>query len=287
MTNQKRRKNSQMKDIIGRLFRNKAAVIGLIILFILVICAVFADWLAPYDYAAQDLKSRFVAPCLSHPFGTDNLGRDILSRIIVGSRISLTVGIASVCLSAVIGIFLGSIAGFYGGKSDNIIMRAMDVLLAIPSLLLAISIAATLGNGIPNLILAIGIGAAPTYARIVRASILSLKEQEFVEAARSVGASDFRIIFHHILPNCLAPIIVQMTLGVASAILSTASLSFIGLGIAPPTPEWGSMLSAGRQYIRDAWYIVTFPGAAIMITIFGLNLFGDGLRDALDPKLKN
>ena len=282
-----RRKNSQIREIIGRLFRNKAAVIGFVILLVLVVCAVFADWLAPYDYAAQDLKNRFVAPCLAHPFGTDNLGRDILSRIIVGSRISLTVGLASVSLSAVIGIFLGSIAGFYGGKSDNIIMRAMDVLLAIPSLLLAISIAATLGNGIPNLILAIGFGAAPTYARIVRASILSLKEQEFVEAARSVGASDFRIIFHHILPNCLAPIIVQMTLGVASAILSTASLSFIGLGIAPPTPEWGSMLSAGRQYIRDAWHIVTFPGAAIMITIFGLNLFGDGLRDALDPKLKN
>ncbi len=282
-----RRKNSQMKEIIGRLFRNKTAVVGLVILLVLVICAVFADWLAPYDYAAQDLKNRFVSPCFAHPFGTDNLGRDILSRIIYGSRISLTVGLASVSLATVVGIFLGSIAGFYGGKSDNIIMRAMDVLLAIPSLLLAISIAATLGNGIPNLILAIGFGAAPTYARIVRASIFSLKEQEFIEAARSVGASDFRIIFHHILPNCLAPIIVQMTLGVASAILSTASLSFIGLGIAPPTPEWGSMLSAGRQYIRDAWHIVTFPGAAIMITIFGLNLFGDGLRDALDPKLKN
>lgn len=283
----RRRKNSQMKEIVGRLFRNKAAIVGLMILLVLVVCAVFADLLAPYDYAAQDLKNRFVAPCFAHPFGTDNLGRDILSRIIYGSRISLTVGLASVSLAAMIGIFLGSIAGFYGGKSDNIIMRAMDVLLAIPSLLLAISIAATLGNGIPNLILAIGFGAAPTYARIVRASILSLKEQEFIEAARSVGASDFRIIFHHILPNCLAPIIVQMTLGVASAILSTASLSFIGLGIAPPTPEWGSMLSAGRQYIRDAWHIVIFPGAAIMITIFGLNLFGDGLRDALDPKLKN
>ena len=283
----RRRKNSQMKESVGRLFRNKAAIVGLMILLVLVVCAVFTDLLAPYDYAAQDLKNRFVAPCFAHPFGTDNLGRDILSRIIYGSRISLTVGLASVSLAAMIGIFLGSIAGFYGGKSDNIIMRAMDVLLAIPSLLLAISIAATLGNGIPNLILAIGFGAAPTYARIVRASILSLKEQEFIEAARSVGASDFRIIFHHILPNCLAPIIVQMTLGVASAILSTASLSFIGLGIAPPTPEWGSMLSAGRQYIRDAWHIVTFPGAAIMITIFGLNLFGDGLRDALDPKLKN
>lgn len=285
-TGRKVRKNSQLKEIIGRLFCNKAAVFGLVILVILIVCALFADVLAPYDYAAQDLKNRFLTPCLAHPFGTDNLGRDILSRVLYGTRISLTVGLASVCLAAATGIFLGSIAGFYGGQADNVIMRVMDVLLAIPNLLLAISIAATLGNGIPNLILAIGFGAAPTYARIVRASILTLKGQEFVEAARSVGANDLQIIVHHILPNCLAPIIVQMTLGVASAILSTASLSFIGLGIAPPTPEWGSMLSAGRQYIRDAWQVVMFPGAAIMVTIFGLNLFGDGLRDALDPKLK-
>lgn len=285
-TGRKVRKNSQLKEIIGRLFCNKAAVFGLVILVILIVCALFADVLAPYDYAAQDLKNRFLTPCLAHPFGTDNLGRDILSRVLYGTRISLTVGLASVCLAAATGIFLGSIAGFYGGHADNVIMRVMDVLLAIPNLLLAISIAATLGNGIPNLILAIGFGAAPTYARIVRASILTLKGQEFVEAARSVGANDLQIIVHHILPNCLAPIIVQMTLGVASAILSTASLSFIGLGIAPPTPEWGSMLSAGRQYIRDAWQVVMFPGAAIMVTIFGLNLFGDGLRDALDPKLK-
>ncbi len=281
------RKSGQFMELLSRLLMNKAAVIGLIILLVLIFCAVFADVITPYDYAAQDLKNRFVSPCYAHPFGTDNLGRDILSRVIYGARISLSVGVLSVCLSAVVGIILGAIAGFYGGAPDNLIMRVMDIFLAIPNLLLAISIAATLGNGIPNLIMAIGIGAAPTYARIVRASVLSLKEQEFVEAARAVGASDAQIIASHIIPNCLAPIIVQMTLGVASAILSTASLSFIGLGIAPPTPEWGSMLSAGRQYIRDAWYIVTFPGLAIMVTIFGLNLFGDGLRDALDPKLKN
>lgn len=281
------RKSGQFMELLSRLLMNKAAVIGLIILLVLIFCAVFADVITPYDYAAQDLKNRFVSPCYAHPFGTDNLGRDILSRVIYGARISLSVGVLSVCLSAVVGIILGAIAGFYGGAPDNLIMRVMDIFLAIPNLLLAISIAATLGNGIPNLIMAIGIGAAPTYARIVRASVLSLKEQEFVEAARAVGASDAQIIASHIIPNCLAPIIVQMTLGVASAILSTASLSFIGLGIAPPTSEWGSMLSAGRQYIRDAWYIVTFPGLAIMVTIFGLNLFGDGLRDALDPKLKN
>lgn len=236
MNTEKMKKSSQLREIFGRLLRNKTAMVGLFILLVLVICAVFAPWIAPYDYAKQDLTNMFDPPSLAHPFGTDNVGRDILSRVIYGARISLVVGVCSVCLAATLGIILG---------------------------------------------------AAPGYARIVRASILSLKDQEFVEAARSVGASDFRIIFSHILPNCLAPIIVQMTLGVASAILSTASLSFIGLGIAPPTPEWGSMLSTGRQYIRDAWYVVTFPGVAIMLSIFGLNLFGDGLRDALDPKLKN
>lgn len=281
------KKSGHLQEILLRLWRNKPAVVGLIILLVLVFCAVFAEWVAPYDYAAQNLAERFHSPSPEHLFGTDNLGRDIFSRVVYGARISLVVGVLSVCLAASIGILLGSIAGFYGGIFDNILMRIMDVLLAIPNLLLAISIAATLGTGMQNLVFAIGLGASPGYARIVRASILSLKDQEFIEAARSIGASDFRIITSHILPNCLAPIIVQMTLGVATAILSTASLSFIGLGIAPPTPEWGSMLSVGRQYIRDAWYIVMFPGLAIMGTIFGLNMFGDGLRDALDPKLKN
>lgn len=282
-----RKKTNQLLEIILRLCRNKSAMLGLVILLVLVFCAVFAEWVAPYDFAVQNLANRFHAPDGQHFFGTDNLGRDIFSRVVYGSRISLIVGISSVCLAAAIGIVLGAIAGYYGGLFDNILMRIMDVLLAIPNLLLAISIAATLGTGMQNLVLAIGLGAAPGYARIVRASILSLKDQEFIEAARAIGAGDFRIITSHILPNCLAPIIVQMTLGVATAILSTASLSFIGLGISPPTPEWGSMLSAGRQYIRDAWYIVMFPGLAIMVTIFGLNMFGDGLRDALDPKLKN
>ena len=238
MNTEKMKKSSQLREIFGRLLRNKTAMVGLFILLVLVICAVFAPWIAPYDYAKQDLTNMFDPPSLAHPFGTDNVGRDILSRVIYGARISLVVGVCSVCLAATLGIILGAIAGYYGSLFDNLLMRLMDVLLAVPSLLLAISIAATLGNGMPNLIMAIGLGAAPGYARIVRASILSLKDQEFVEAARSVGASDFRIIFSHILPNCLAPIIVQMTLGVASAILSTASLSFIGLGIAPPTPEW-------------------------------------------------
>ncbi len=287
MNQNEKRRTGQIQDVFLRLARNKAAMLGLFILLVMILCAIFAPFVAPYNYAKQDLINSYVPPCLAHPFGTDNLGRDILSRVIYGTRISLLVGICSVCLATVIGVFLGSIAGFYGGVFDNLLMRLMDIVLAVPSLLLAISIASTLGNGIQNLILAIGLGASPGYARIVRASILSLKDQEYVEAARSEGASDAHIILSHILPNCLAPIIVQMTLGVASAILSTASLSFIGLGIAPPTPEWGSMLSTGRQFMFEAWWIVTFPGVAIMLSIFALNLFGDGLRDALDPKLKN
>ena len=287
MKQNEKRRTGQIQDVFLRLARNKAAMLGLFILLVMILCAIFAPFVAPYNYAKQDLINSYIPPCLAHPFGTDNLGRDILSRVIYGTRISLLVGICSVCLATVIGVFLGSIAGFYGGVFDNLLMRLMDIVLAVPSLLLAISIASTLGNGIQNLILAIGLGASPGYARIVRASILSLKDQEYVEAARSEGASDAHIILSHILPNCLAPIIVQMTLGVASAILSTASLSFIGLGIAPPTPEWGSMLSTGRQFMFEAWWIVTFPGVAIMLSIFALNLFGDGLRDALDPKLKN
>jgi len=279
--------NGQLHDVWVRLKRNKASMVGLVIISLLVICAVFAGQIAPYGYDDQVLTRRLLAPSKEFILGTDNLGRDIFSRIIYGGRISLQVGVLAVAFAASIGVVLGAIAGFYGKKVDNVIMRIIDIVLAIPSTLLAISIAATLGSGMRNVMIAIGIGAIPSYARIVRASVLSLREQEFVEAARSIGASDFRIVFFHILPNCIAPIIVQATTGVASAILSTAALSFVGLGVQPPIPEWGSMLSSGRDYIRDYWWIVTFPGVAIMLTIFSINLFGDGLRDALDPKLKN
>ena len=279
-------KSSQWKDIAYRLRQNRAAMFGLAILILLVLCAVFADVLAPYGYDDQDLSRRFISPCREFPFGTDNFGRDILSRIIYGSRISLQVGLISVAISTVCGVILGAVAGYYGKVLDNVIMRIVDVMLAIPSILLAISIAAALGPGLRNVMIAISIGPIPSFARIVRASVLTIKEQEFIEAARAVGAGDGRILRKHILPNCMATIIVQATLGVASAILSTSGLSFIGLGISPPTPEWGSMLSSGRQYIRDHGYIVLFPGLAIMVTIFALNLLGDGLRDALDPRLK-
>ena len=280
------KKQSQIKEIFKRFKRNRMAVFGLVVIILLILCALFPSVIAPYGYDDQNLSEQFIAPCLAHPFGTDNFGRDILSRVIYGCRISLLIGLISVSISCVLGVILGCIAGYYGNKVDNLVMRFIDIMLAIPQMLLAMSIVAALGIGTENLILAIAIGSVPGYARIVRGSILSVKGQEYIEAARSIGASDFRIITRHIVPNCLAPIIVQATMSIAPAILSTASMSFIGLGIEPPTPEWGSMLSAGRAYLRDHWFVVTFPGVAIMLTVFAFNLFGDGLRDALDPKLK-
>lgn len=283
----KKRKSGPWRDVWRRLKKDKMAMFGLFIILLLIFAAIFADFIAPYGYDDQNLKARLIGPGSEYLLGTDNFGRDIFSRIVYGSRISLQVGFIAVGISAIIGGALGSIAGYYGGKLDNTIMRLMDVLLAIPSILLAISIVAALGPGLQNVMIAVGIGSIPSYARIVRASVLSIRDQEFVEAARAVGANDFRIITKHILPNAMAPIIVQATLGVAGAILSAAGLSFIGLGIQPPTPEWGAMLSSGRDYLRDHWHVATFPGLAIMITIFALNLLGDGLRDALDPRLKN
>lgn len=287
-TNTSNKKRSQWVEVWGRLKRNKMAVLGLIILIILVLLAVFADVIANYDNVVikQNLAHRLQGPSAAHWLGTDEFGRDIFARLVHGTRVSLQVGIVAVGISIVIGGILGAVAGYYGGKLDNTIMRIMDIFLAVPSILLAIAIVSALGPSIINLMLAISISSVPSYARIVRASVLSIRDQEFIEAAKAIGASNTRIIFRHIIPNSLAPVIVQATLGVASAILSTAGLSFIGLGIQPPAPEWGSMLSGGRQYLRYAWWVTTFPGVAIMITILSLNLLGDGLRDALDPRLK-
>lgn len=286
--NTSNKKRSQWLEVWRRLKRNKMAVLGLAILIILVLLAVFANVIANYDNVVikQNLSQRLQAPSAAHWLGTDEFGRDIFARLVHGTRVSLQVGIIAVGISIVIGGILGAIAGYYGGKLDNIIMRIMDIFLAVPSILLAIAIVSALGPSILNLMLAISISSVPSYARIVRASVLSIRDQEFIEAAKAIGASNTRIIFRHIIPNSLAPVIVQATLGVASAILSTAGLSFIGLGIQPPAPEWGSMLSGGRQYLRYAWWVTTFPGVAIMITILSLNLLGDGLRDALDPRLK-
>lgn len=280
------KKQSQFIQAWSRLRKNKVAIAGMAILIILICGAVFAEQLAPYGYDDQDVMRRFTFPCREFPFGTDNLGRCIYSRILYGARVSLLIGFVATGMGAAAGTILGAFAGYYGSRADNIIMRFCDVLQAIPSLLLAIAIAAALGSGLFNMMLAISIGAIPRYARTVRASILTVKEQEFIEAAHAIGAGDARIILKHIFPNCLAPIIVQVTLGVAGSIINAASLSFIGLGVQAPMAEWGSMLSAGRQYVRDYWFVVMFPGLAIMTTILSLNLFGDGLRDALDPKLK-
>ena len=280
------KKESLWVDVWRRFKRDKKALAGLGILIILVIVAVFADFIAPRMYYEQDLTNRFVRPSLAHPLGTDNFGRDILSRIIFASRISLGVGLASASIAALVGWSMGSLAGYNSGVIDNSIMRVMDILLAIPAILLAIAIASALGTGLFNTVMAISISAIPGFARIARASVLGVKEQEFVEAARAIGAKNYRVLLRHILPNCMAPLIVQFTLTVASSILNAAALSFVGLGVQPPTPEWGAMLSAGRHHIRDHWHLVTFPGVAIMVSIFSLNLFGDGLRDALDPKLK-
>ncbi len=280
------RRNSQTKDTFRRFIKNKAAVAGLIIIGLLILGAIFVGVLSPYDYDKQNLVARFEMPSLSHPLGTDEFGRDLLTRILYGARISLFVGILSVSVGCLIGGTLGALAAYYGGRVDNSIMRFLDIWHSIPDLLLAISLASAMGPGIENAIIAIGLTTIPSYARVVRASVMTVKNTEYIEAARCLGASVPRIILRHIIPNALAPIIVQASLGVAGAIITTASLSFIGLGVQPPTPEWGSMLSKGRQYIRNYWHLVTFPGVFIMTTVISLNLLGDGLRDALDPRLK-
>lgn len=280
------RKNSNLYLTLVRLCRNRLAVFGLVIMLLLVIVAVFAPWIAPYDYAAQNLSDAFEPPSAKYWLGTDDFGRDILSRLIYGARISLQVGLFAVWLSMCVGGVLGAIAGYYGGKVDDIIMRFMDILLSIPQILLAVTIAAALGPGLLNLTIAVGIANIPSFARVVRGAVLSIVGQEFIEAAHCMGASDAWIIARHILPNCSAPIIVQATLRVAGAILAAAALSFLGLGIQPPTPEWGGMLSAARGYVRDYAYMTISPGLAIMITILALNFLGDGLRDAMDPKMK-
>lgn len=280
------RRNSQTKDTFRRFIKNKAAVAGLIIIGLLILGAIFVGVLSPYDYDKQNLVARFEMPSLSHPLGTDEFGRDLLTRILYGARISLFVGILSVSVGCLIGGTLGALAAYYGGRVDNSIMRFLDIWHSIPDLLLAISLASAMGPGIGNAIIAIGLTTIPSYARVVRASVMTVKNTEYIEAARCLGASVPTIILRHIIPNALAPIIVQASLGVAGAIITTASLSFIGLGVQPPTPEWGSMLSKGRQYIRNYWHLVTFPGVFIMTTVISLNLLGDGLRDALDPRLK-
>lgn len=280
------KRSGPWRDAWKRLSRNKSAMVSLAVIFLLLILVLFPQYIAPEGYDNQDYGRAFMAPCKEYPMGTDQFGRDMLSRLIWGARMSVTVGVVSVLAALVTGGIIGAIAGFYGGRIDNFLMRLMDVILAIPSMLLAIAIAAALGGSLMNLMLAISISSIPTYARVVRGSVMTVKGVDFVEATRAVGASNRRLIFNHMLPNALAPIIVQATLGIASSIICACGLSYLGMGIQPPTPEWGSMLSSARQYIRNYPYLVIYPGLAIMISVAAFNLFGDGLRDALDPRMK-
>lgn len=278
--------NSMLKYTLIRLRRNYLALVGLFIVVLLILTAVFADQVAPYRYDEQDYMMIRKPPSATHLLGTDEFGRDVLSRLVYGSRVSLQVGLIAVSISLIAGGAIGAVAGYFGGALDNLLMRFMDVQLAIPTILLAIVISAVLGPGLMNLMVAVGITSIPRFARLMRASVLSVKDMEFIEAAKAMGASHARIILVYILPNCAAPLIVQSTLSVANAILFAATLSFLGLGIQPPFPEWGGMLSAARPYLRNSAYLSVFPGLAIMITILALNFLGDGLRDALDPKQK-
>jgi peptide/nickel transport system permease protein len=276
----------ELAELWRRLRRNRAAITGGAIVTAFIVVAILAPILVPFNPIQGDLKDRLQPPNATHWLGTDELGRDIFSRVLFGARISLQIQIVAVLLALVIGVTLGSVGGYLGGHVDNLIMRAMDVLLAFPSIFLALAIIAALGTGLFNLMLAAGIASVPQFARIVRASILSLKEREFVEAALALGSSSNRIMFRHLLPNCLAPIIVQSTLRMATVLLTASGLSFLGLGVQPPTPEWGAMLSNARSYLIVAPHVATIPGVAIMVVVVGFNLFGDGLRDTLDPRLR-
>ena len=282
------KKNSQFKEIMNQLVKNKAAMAGLIFLIVLIFISLSADLFFDYDSLVieQNISDRLQWPSSAHLFGTDDYGRDLLARVVHGSRLSLSVSFVSVIISLLAGGILGAISGYYGGMIDNVIMRITDIFLAIPMTLLAIVIVAALGANTTNLIISLSLSAIPTFARIVRGSVLTVREVEYVEAAGAIGAKDWTIISSHILPNCFGPVIVQTTLRVAAMISNTAALSFLGLGVQAPAPEWGALLSAGRNYIRDYSYLTFIPGLAIMLTILALNLLGDGLRDALDPRLK-
>lgn len=273
-------------EILVELKKNKSAMAGLVIIAMLVALAVIGTWISPYHPLIPDPINRLKGPSWAHLFGTDSLGRDIISRVIYGSRISIIIGLIAVSISLIPGTLLGLLSGFYGRKVDEPIMRTMDIMLAFPAILLAIFITAILGPSLLNTMIAVGIVYIPHYARIVRSSVLSLKEQLFVQAVRSLGGSNLRIIALHIFPNTLPPIIVYATLGMGTAVLQAAALGFLGLGAQPPTPEWGAMLSEGRQYIQNAPHVAAFPGLAIFMLVLGFNLFGDGLRDILDPSLR-
>lgn len=274
------------KEVWTSLKSNKKAMIGLGFILFLIFLAIFADLIAPYGMKEQNLTNALKGPSFSHWMGVDDLGRDVLSRIIYGTRTSISIGFLSVLIALVIGGTLGVLAGYFKGVTDAVIMRICDVLLSIPSILLAIAIVASFGGGMTNLVIAIAIGNIPIFARMIRSSVLGLTQRQFIEASHALGSSHFRIIVKHIIPNTLSPIIVQVSMGIAGAILSAAGLGFIGLGLEASVAEWGLMLSSGRGFMRTHMYLTIFPGVAIMLSILAFNMLGDGIRDALDPKLR-
>ena len=281
------RRQGQFGQVMHRLRKNKVAMVGLVIMILMIIMALLSPWISPYDYAKTSKADRYAGPSAQHWFGCDSMGRDILSRIMYGARASLWLGLMSTLVATVIGVILGSLVGYYGGRVDNIVMRILDIIQAIPGMLLSIAISAALGSGIGNTILALSIGGIPMTVRLLRGSILTVRKQEYIEAAEKINCSKLRVIMSHILPNSIAPVIVSVTMGIGNTILQAASLSYIGLGVQPPTPEWGAMLSEGKSMITKYPHLCIFPGLAIMIVVLSLNMLGDGLRDAMDPKLKN
>ncbi|WNC16174.1 nickel transporter permease [Brevibacillus brevis] len=277
---------SPWKMIVLRFKKNRRAMAGLWMVLVFLIVAIFAPWIAPHDPYAQNMQVMLQSPSLDHLFGTDEFGRDIFSRIIYGAQISLMIGIVGVLISIVFGVALGTVSGYFGGIVDSVVMRVMDIFMAFPSFLLALAIVSVLGPGMVNVMIAIGIFSVPTFARLSRSAVISVKNKEYIEAARAMGGTHLFIIWKHILPNSIAPIIVLSTMRIATAILTAAGLSFLGMGAQPPTPEWGAMLSTGREYLRTAPHVSTIPGLAIMFMVLAFNMLGDGLRDALDPKMK-
>ena len=286
MKKQRTKKKSRFSEVWHRLKKNKAAVISLFVTAIIILVAIFAPIIAPYPYDQENFSKSFAPASRENLLGTDKLGRDLFSRIIYGSRQSLQMGIIAVAIAATFGITIGSIAGYYGKWTDTLIMRLLDIYQSIPMFLLSVTLAAILGPSLRNAIIAVGVSSVPGFARLMRASILTVREREYIEAARAINSTNGRIIRKHIIPNAIAPLIVSITMSMGTSILAGAGLSFIGLGAQPPIPEWGALISNGRDYMREHFTLSLYPGICVMITVLSFNLLGDGLRDALDPRLK-
>lgn len=282
----RKKKEGQLSMVMKRLSKNRLAMAGLVLILILFLLAMLSPWIMPYGYDVMNMTERFATPSFKHLCGTDEMGRDIFSRLLYGSRASLSLGFLATLISTAAGMVIGSVVGYFGGRVDTVVMRFVDILQAIPGILLAIAISACLGSGFTNTIIALSIGGIPMTVRLLRGSIMGVRKMEYLEAAQTINCSVPRLIVRHILPNSISPIIVSVTMGIGNTILMAASLSYIGLGVQPPTPEWGAMLSAARTYMRDYPHMVLFPGLAIALVVLSLNMLGDGLRDALDPKLK-